>query len=123
MREKLLNALSAWQNDRRLPRYRRYLRTGVLAILRTVFIVGFAFVILYPVLAMISKAFMSQGDLYDNTVLWIPRHFTLDNIKFAIEGMDYWKAMINSTWIALLLTVIQTLICWWFLPSSCRLSS
>ena len=47
------------------------------SVIRTIFLLGFAFVILYPVLSMVSKAFMVSRDLYDRSVLWIPKHCTL----------------------------------------------
>lgn len=77
-------------------------------LIRAVFVIGFCFVILYPVLTMISKSFMHQSDIYDNTVIWIPKHFTLGNLKFAWDGMDYVKSFFNSFLLTLLVTLFQT---------------
>ncbi len=66
-------------------------------LLRAFFLIGFCFVILYPVLMMLSKAFMSREDLYDRSVLLLlPRSFTLDNVKTAIKQLDYWSSLWNS---------------------------
>lgn len=59
---------------------------------RTVMIVGFCFIILFPLFLRLSVAFRSKADIYDPTVLWIPRHFTLDNIKIAMEATQYFPA-------------------------------
>ena len=80
-------------------------------LIRAVFVIGFCFVILYPVLTMISKTFMHQSDIYDNTVIWIPKHFTLGNLKFAWDGMDYVKSFFNSFLLTLLVTLFQTVSC------------
>ena len=80
-------------------------------LIRAVFVIGFCFVILYPVLTMISKSFMHQSDIYDNTVIWIPKHFTLGNLKFAWDGMDYVKSFFNSFLLTLLVTLFQTVSC------------
>ncbi len=80
-------------------------------ILRTVLLVGFSYIILYPVILMFSKAFMAQKDVFDNSVLWIPRHFTLDNIKVAATTMKYGKSLMNSVGYALLGTVLQMIPC------------
>ena len=40
----------------------------MLALFRTVFIVGICFTILYPLLTKISMSFMDETDLYDRTV-------------------------------------------------------
>ena len=80
-------------------------------LLRAFFLIGFCFVILYPVLMMLSKAFMSREDLYDRSVLLLPRSFTLDNVKTAIKQLDYWSSLWNSLWVATVVSVLQTLSC------------
>lgn len=86
------------------------LHAGVV-ILRTVLLVGFSYIILHPILQMISKAFMAQEDVFDNSVLWIPRHFTLDNLKVAAETMKYGQSLLNSVLYSLLGTVLQVIPC------------
>ena len=53
------------------------------SVIRAVFILGFAFVILYSPIGMLARAFMSPQDLYDSSVLWLPKHFTFTNIEIA----------------------------------------
>lgn len=83
----------------------------VWSILRAVFIIGFAFVILYPVMTMVSKAFMEPRDLYDSSVLWIPKHWTMDNIKLAADEMGFSAAFSRSLIFTLSGTLMQTFIC------------
>ena len=68
----------------RNPRLRKLLskKTAakwMLALFRTVFIVGICFTILYPLLTKISMSFMDETDLYDRTVKVIAKHFTPEN--------------------------------------------
>lgn len=88
-------------------------KTGELAwaFVRTVFILGFSFAILYSLLNMISRAFMEPQDLYDSSVLWLPAHFSLVNFEVAIEGLKYGKALLNSLWSSGLATVFQVASC------------
>ena len=86
------------------------LKAGV-AILRTVLLVGFSYIILHPIILMISKAFMAQEDVFDNSVLWIPKHFTLDNLEVAIDTMKYGKALLSSVLSSLASTVMQAIPC------------
>lgn len=60
---------------------------------------------------MVSKAFMQQSDIYDNTVIWIPKHFTLSNLKFAWINMEYPSAFMLSLGMSLSITVLQTFSC------------
>lgn len=80
-------------------------------LVRAVFLLGFSFIILYPIISMISKAFMQQGDIFDNTVIWVPKHFTLDNLKMASAAMNYKTSFFNTTFISLLTTALQTVMC------------
>ncbi len=88
----------------------RSLQIGI-AILRTVLLVGFSYIILHPIILMISKAFMAQEDVFDNSVLWIPKNFTLDNLKVAAQTMKYGKSLLNSVLYSALGTVMQVAAC------------
>ena len=81
------------------------------SVLRAVFIIGFAFVILYPVMTMISKAFMESRDLYDSSVLWIPKNWTMQNMRFSAEKMEFTTSLGRSIMFTLSGTVMQTFIC------------
>ncbi len=86
-------------------------RRAGLVILRSVLLVGFSYIILYPVLLMISKAFMAQQDVFDNSVLWIPKHFTLDNLQVAFTSMNYLPSFLRSVGFSALGTVMQAIPC------------
>lgn len=88
----------------------KLVHTGVV-ILRTVLLAGFSYIILHPIILMISKAFMAQEDVFDNSVLWIPKNFTLQNLKVAIDTMKYDTALRNSLLSALVGTVLQVVPC------------
>jgi multiple sugar transport system permease protein len=78
---------------------------------RNTMILGFCFIILFPLVLRLSVAFRSKVDIYDSTVLWIPRHFTFDNIKIVIESTKYFAALLNTLWIAGGTTLIQLVSC------------
>ena len=63
---------------------------------RAVLIIGISFYILYPLLIKVSLAFMDKQDIYDVTVSFIPKNFTLENIKAVFENMNYPTAFFNS---------------------------
>ncbi|WP_308634601.1 carbohydrate ABC transporter permease [Paenibacillus silvisoli] len=80
-------------------------------VIRAVLILGFCFVILFPLFLRISIAFRSKVDIYDPTVLWIPRHFTLDNFKIAMEASNYLTAFLHTVYISSSTTIIQMASC------------
>ncbi len=86
-------------------------RKWLWALVRAVFIIGFSFVVLYPLLKIISQSFMERRDLYDASVLWLPKHFTLENYAYTIEWMDYVPSFLNSLWSSTLATLLQLFSC------------
>lgn len=75
----------------------------VLAIL----LLGLCFLILQPLFNKISISFMAEEDLYDSTIVTLPRHFTLDNYKVALELLDYGKSFMNTFALAVGVSVLQ----------------
>ena len=88
-----------------------YLRQMIWIAVRTLLMVSLAFIILYPVIYMLSMAFRTGADIYDPTVIWIPHELTMDNVKSAIEALDYWNSLKNTIYLAAISTVIQLFIC------------
>lgn len=78
---------------------------------RAIFILGFSFVILFPLINMLSRSFMAPEDLYDSSVLWIPQNFTLENFNVAIDGLKYGESFFNSLWSTLASTLFQVISC------------
>ncbi len=83
----------------------------LISIVRGVIIVGICFVILQPLFAKLCVSFMAERDLYDSSVKYIAKHFTLDNYKMAIEGMDYWTVLIRTTVLSVGISLLQLCSC------------
>lgn len=83
----------------------------VLAILRHLFLIGLCYVVLYPVLYMISNAFKPVSQYYDPSVVWIPRSLTLDNFLIVTKVMDVGKVFLNTLLIEILPAFISTFVC------------
>jgi multiple sugar transport system permease protein len=80
-------------------------------VMRTIIIVGLCFIILYPLIFMLSTAFRTRADMSDPTVLWIPRHFTLQNLRDAMLTMDYWNTFRNTMVVNIGCSIIQVFSC------------
>lgn len=70
---------------------------------------GLCFTILQPLLNKIAVSFMEEQDLYDQTVVTIPRHFTMDNYKVAWQLMDYANSFVNTFTLATAVAVLQVI--------------
>jgi len=83
----------------------------LLPLFRHGLLIGLSFVILYPVIFMLSNSFMPYAQLRDPSVVWIPRSFTLNNFRDIMYVMDYWGAMFNSFFYTVLPTIVQISVC------------
>ncbi len=90
---------------------RKHTARASYVLVRTILCIGFAYTILYPLIMMISRAFMAAEDLYDNSVVWIPKTFTLDTIKAMLKSLNYGEGLWNSFWISLVVTALQLVSC------------
>lgn len=96
---------------RRVLLLRRLISSAVWSLMRWVFIVGISYVILFPVLSKLSSSLMAERDLYDQTVLWVPRNFTLEHFRIVFRCMQYPVALFNSLKLALLVAILQVASC------------
>jgi len=78
---------------------------------RTVLIFGLCFLILQPLLDKLSVSFMAEQDLFDGTVISIPRNFTLDNFRVAGMLLNYWPSLFQTLFIVLVSAVLQVTAC------------
>lgn len=73
-------------------------------------LLAFSYIFLYPLLSMFSMSFMSQADLINPDVNWIPRNFSLNNFKVAGQVLTMPQSMINSVWVSVLFALAQTVV-------------
>lgn len=80
-------------------------------IVRTVLLFGISFIILYPILLKLSIAFKSQDDLYDATIIWIPKTLTLDNVKLVFTAMNYPAVLLHTLLLSAGVMALQAVAC------------
>ena len=80
-------------------------------VFRAVLLTGIGYVILYPILLKVSLGLRGKEDIYDQTIIWFPKHATLDNMWFVIEKMKYWDALLNTIGISAMAALLQTASC------------
>ena len=83
----------------------------VWSICRFCLIFGLSFVIIYPLLQTISKTFMPLSQYTDQSIIWIPKSFTLDNIRNTIPVIGYWRALKDTMVLCVSNALLQIIIC------------
>ncbi len=102
-----------WERNRRSGGYlfRSIVKRRALSFMRGLLLFGLCFMILQPLLNKISISFMAQQDLYDTTVVVLPRNATLVNYSLASHLMDFPKTLLNTFWITLASAILQVAAC------------
>lgn len=78
---------------------------------RAILFILLAFVVIYPFFTQITSMFMTSEDVYDLSVSYIPKHFTLDNIKKAAELLDIGNSYLYSFQFVFTVAFLQTVSC------------
>ena len=78
---------------------------------RFVLLFGLCFLILQPILDKISVSFMERQDLYDGTVISIPRNFTFDNYRMVNQLIGFWPSLFQTLIIILVSALLQIAAC------------
>lgn len=76
-----------------------------------VILVAIGYVIIYPLMYMISASFRTGESYYDPTITWITEKVTLDNYQTANGLINYWNSLKNTVLYELIASVIQLFVC------------
>jgi len=111
------NNKSFWDRNRRSGGYLLKKRSGRIAIsvVRALLLFGLCFMIIQPLLTRFSMGLMQEQDLYDSTIILLPRHVTLDNYRIVAELTDlktiggnwHFNALFNTLWVSILASAFQ----------------
>ncbi len=86
--------------------------TGFLfSLFRALLLIGLSYIVLYPIIFMLSTALRGTEDYYDPTVIWLPIHFSLQSFVDAAKLLEYGKTLGNTAFISIGASIIQTAMC------------
>ena len=78
---------------------------------RAVIIFGLSFVILYPILYMISTSIRPQAEMNDPSVMWIPKTIRMENFVEVWNAIDYPGTLWNTLILNIVSSVLQVGTC------------
>lgn len=73
-------------------------------------LITISYVFLFPLIKMVSLAFMSQADIIDPEIDFVPKHPTLNNFRAALVVLDGFKSFWGSFWVSSVMAVSQVII-------------
>ncbi len=95
---------SAWMRG---VRARRLVSQAVVLVL----LLDVAFIFMVPLLRVLSSSLMDIMDLYDPTVVWLPRRWAWENFSRAYMALDYGRSFLNTITVAGAAALLQTISC------------
>ncbi|HPJ02083.1 MAG TPA: carbohydrate ABC transporter permease [Candidatus Limiplasma sp.] len=87
------------------------LKEKLFSVFRFVIILGISYVILAPVIGLVSSSFFSNADAYSPTVFTIPMAPTLERYQRAIVHLKYLPTLGRTMLFSISLTLIQLMVC------------
>lgn len=82
-------------------------------IVRFIILIGLSYVLLYPIMYMITLAVRTPTQMNDPSVIWIPKVYTMDNFVKAYETMNYTTSFLS--------TILLSFVCAFFQLISCSM--
>lgn len=94
-------------------RYNRNKRIigAIWPIFRFLILFGLCFVILYPLIYMLSTAFRPSEQMNDPSVVWLPKSLTLQNIKETWDVMDFGATVGTTLRMNVISSILQVITC------------
>ena len=83
----------------------------LIGLLKLCIIIGVSYIILSPIIVMISNSFFTPDDLYNPVVLLIPEEGTLQNYLTSFHRMAYVNTLGQTLFYIVTLTLLQLLVC------------
>ena len=94
-----------------LKRKVKGLKSVLYSIFRLIILLAVSYIIIYPLLYMLSSALKTASAFQDPGVLWIPKVLTSTNFKNAIEAMNFKNALFSTLRLEVVSAVIETAAC------------
>ena len=89
----------------------RQARKWTVSVLRAVFLLAFAFILIYPVIFLISTSVKVRSDTLDPAVKWFSAAPTLYGYRVAWIATDYLTSLKNTVLFELVAAAIEVIVC------------
>ena len=82
-----------------------------LKIFRYYILIVIGYIVLYPILYMLSNAFKGEKALSDASFLWIPKYFSLEWLKEAFVMIDFGNSLERTLSLQIVSALLEVFIC------------
>lgn len=79
--------------------------------LRLAFLLMICFVVLYPLIYMVSISLRELQDFYDPSIVWLPKHLTLDHYQYIWKNLRYPQTLLKTVLLVGISSIFNVGIC------------
>ncbi len=97
--------------NRELYKTKQFTKSVFVNIFRYLFIIAFSYVLLCPLIYIIANVFKDPKEFYDPTIMWIPKHFSLNGLKHAAQGLRLKETVFNTLSFEIIAALIEIMSC------------
>lgn len=94
--------------------YANKVKSLLWSIVRGMLLMGISFIIIYPILYMVSMSLKVRPDLFDASVVWIPKYSSFPEViktyRHVIKVIQYWQYLQGTVVFTLVTTAIHIVI-------------
>lgn len=83
------------------------------SLFRTLFLTSVSYIILFPLIYMVSNAFKPMAELNDPSVIWVPKSLTFENFIISGKAMNYFSSLLSTFKLCIVSAIIQVFSCAW----------
>jgi len=94
-----------------IDKLKRNTRKWAVSVSRIIFLLAFSFILIYPIIFMISNSVKTQSDTMSPAVKWISRNPSFYSFKIAIKALDFWKSLKNTFLFEIISGMIEVFTC------------
>lgn len=91
-------------------RYLHKIKSILFSVLKFLILLGMCYIILGPLINIISNSFFSPSDVYNPAVFLFPMEPTMGNYSLSFMRLDYWKTLGFTMLYVTVITLIQVMI-------------
>jgi multiple sugar transport system permease protein len=113
LRQRILSLQSLTQSstfDNTVQKWTGRFKNLVIGICLAIIVTGVCYIILSPIIGIVARAFMSSVDLANPLIFLIPQNFTIDNVMYALQFMNYWNTLLTTLAFSLGFAVVHVII-------------
>lgn len=114
-RKSLKDVYNDYKNDKQFAndrkRWKSNAKNAITSLFKFLVIIGICYVIVGPIIGIISHSFFSDSDCTSALVFLIPQNPTLYRYQLANQYMNYWPTMLRAIGYSLSLMIIQVFVC------------